>query len=109
MVRCCQGQIWSTIRAMSEPVYHQFKLRMPVDLFRRLEAAAAASNRSVSAEILHRVDRSFALGDGPDKEVHLTNAQLRALVQSVVDQVTEQLAGEPESLGRTRVKPRRKE
>lgn len=59
MVRCCQGQIWSTIRAMSEPVYHQFKLRMPVDLFRRLEAAAEHANRSVSAEILHRVDRSF--------------------------------------------------
>lgn len=61
MVRCCQGQIWSTISAMSDPAFHQFKLRLPVELFRELEAAATAANRSVSAEIVNRLDRSFAV------------------------------------------------
>ena len=59
MVHCCQGQFWSNILAMSDQAFHQFKLRLPADLFQRLEAEAAAANRSVSAEMIHRLERSF--------------------------------------------------
>lgn len=45
---------------MSDPAYHQFKLRLPVDLFQRLEAEAAAANRSVSAEMINRLESSLS-------------------------------------------------
>ncbi|RWI46384.1 MAG: Arc family DNA-binding protein [Mesorhizobium sp.] len=37
----------------------QFKFRIPAELKERLEAAATANNRAVSAEILARLDESF--------------------------------------------------
>lgn len=60
MVRCCQGQFWSNIQTMSDPTFHQFKLRLPTELFKRLEEEAGSSSRSVSAEIIHRLEGSFA-------------------------------------------------
>ena len=59
MVHCCQGQFWSNIPAMSDPTFHQFKLRLPVELFQRLEAEAARANRSVSAEMIYRLETSL--------------------------------------------------
>lgn len=100
MVHCCQGHFWSTIRAMSEPAFHQFKLRLPLALFRELEASADTANRSVSAEIVHRLEQSFAIADSPEKEIHLSRAQLNELVQSITDQVAGHLAGAPEAFGR---------
>ncbi|MBB5676406.1 Arc family DNA-binding protein [Xanthomonas arboricola] len=39
--------------------YHQFKLRMPGELMRRLEEEAQAAGRSMSAEIVWRLEQSF--------------------------------------------------
>ncbi|WP_185825423.1 Arc family DNA-binding protein [Xanthomonas sp. SI] len=39
--------------------YHQFKLRIPVDLMRRIEAQADAAGRSTSAEMIWRLEKSF--------------------------------------------------
>ncbi len=44
---------------MTDTAFHQFKLRMPLDLFRRLEGEADSSNRSVSSEIIQRLEESF--------------------------------------------------
>ncbi len=44
---------------MSEPTFHQFKLRLPSELFQQLEAEAAAANRSVSAEMIYRLESSL--------------------------------------------------
>ena len=59
MVRCCQGQFWSNIAGMADHAFHQFKLRLPSELFQQLETAAAEANRSVSAEIVTRLEASF--------------------------------------------------
>lgn len=44
---------------MDEITYHQFKLRMPAELFKRIEGEAALANRSVSAEIIYRLEGSL--------------------------------------------------
>ena len=47
----------------------QFKLRFPPELKQRLDEAAAANQRTISAEIIHRLERSFEgdrLGLGGD-------------------------------------------
>ncbi|NYF21928.1 hypothetical protein HDC36_003404 [Xanthomonas sp. JAI131] len=59
---------------MSEPLFHQFKLRLPVNLFQRLEAQAGITNRSVSAEIITRLEESFE-----KPKVTLTSDQVRDL------------------------------
>lgn len=79
----------------------QFKLRMTEELRDQIAEAAKASNRSMNAEIIARLEQSFAIADSPEKEFHLSRAQLDELVQSVTNQVAEHLASAPESLGRT--------
>lgn len=37
----------------------QFKLRLPSDLKARLDESAASANRSLTAEIVHRLQRTF--------------------------------------------------
>lgn len=90
MVHCCQGQFWSNIPSMSEPTFHQFKLRLPTELFQRLEAEAAAANRSVSAEMIYRLEASFQ--PSAAGEIRMTHEQLQDMVQSIVDDVTAALA-----------------
>ena len=43
----------------------QLKLRFAEALRRRLERAAADNNRSMNAEIIHRLEQSFQLIHGP--------------------------------------------
>ncbi|WP_427852962.1 Arc family DNA-binding protein [Stenotrophomonas acidaminiphila] len=85
---------------MSEPAFHQFKLRLPLALFRELEAAADTANRSVSAEIVHRLEQSFAIADSPEKEIHLSRQQFDSLMESMRDQIAEHLAWSPEAIER---------
>lgn len=49
----------------------QFKLRMTADLKAKIEDAAAKNNRSMNAEIVHRLERSFVTDDyaGFDSEM----------------------------------------
>lgn len=42
--------------------YHQFKLRLPVDLMQRIEAEAERAGRSLSAEIVFRLNEAYASG-----------------------------------------------
>lgn len=42
-----------------ETEYAQYKLRMPVGLKRQIDEAAEASSRSISAEIIKRLEESF--------------------------------------------------
>lgn len=50
------------VRAMStEPLF--FRLRLPEDLKAKIESAAAANNRSMNAEVLARLERSFGLDE----------------------------------------------
>lgn len=58
MVPCGQGPVWSTILGMSNQDV-QFKLRLPALLKKRLEDAAERAGRSVSAELVHRLEQSF--------------------------------------------------
>lgn len=50
-------------RAMSsEPLF--FRLRLPEDLKAQIESSAKANGRSMNAEVLSRLERSFDLDDG---------------------------------------------
>ena len=40
-----------------------FRLRLPESLKQRIEAAAAANNRSMTAEIVSRIEHSFQVAD----------------------------------------------
>lgn len=50
--------------------YRQFKLRWPDSLHQRIEADAKANSRSLSAEIIHRLEASSAAAplDNPTAE-----------------------------------------
>lgn len=51
------------LRAMTaEPLF--FRLRLPEDLKAQIEASAKANGRSMNAEVLSRLERSFDLDDG---------------------------------------------
>lgn len=89
------------MKARSQDDYVRTALRVPPDLHARLHEAAKGSGRTFNAEILSRLEQSFELGDGPDKEIHLSREQLNRIVQAVADQVAVHLAGAPEIVGRT--------
>lgn len=66
----------------------QTNIRLPADLKRRLVEAASDSNRSLSGEIAHRLDRSFAEADGGDLALRrlavlLAKAENRAAMMAV--------------------------
>lgn len=52
------------ISAMSNPDI-QFKLRLPAEIKARLEEAAEVGGRSLSAEIVYRLEQSFSHPQGP--------------------------------------------
>lgn len=55
--------IMGQLRAMTaEPLF--FRLRLPEDLKSQIEASAKANGRSMNAEVLSRLERSFDLDDG---------------------------------------------
>jgi hypothetical protein len=67
---------------MSEASFHQFKLRLPVSLFERLETEAGSTNRSVSAEIITRLEQSFE-----KPKVTLTDDQVRDLADEFMSRI----------------------
>lgn len=46
--------------------FHQFKLRLPVDLMRKVEEEAERSGRSLSAEIVFRLTEAYSPGEAAD-------------------------------------------
>lgn len=84
MVRCSQERGAYTIPVMSEYAA-QFKLRLSYELKKQLEVSAREGARSLTAEILLRLERSFE----PDMRVCMAlRAELvaaRALAHSAID------------------------
>lgn len=54
---------------MTEQQFHQFKLRLPLKLFMKLEGDAARESRSVSSEIVKRLEDSYSKTKLPDEEI----------------------------------------
>lgn len=83
---------------MSEPAFHQFKLRLPVDLFRQLEIKAAESSRSVSAEMIYRLESSLEAPKANDFQLTAGAAALLlrsrlSSVQALIAQLEGEIAG----------------
>lgn len=79
---------------MPDTTFHQFKLRMPRELFEQLEAAASRSNRSVSAEITNRLERTFTADaklDGDDRGMVLTSIDIDRMRALMHDMFSEEL------------------
>ncbi|WP_447896734.1 Arc family DNA-binding protein [Stenotrophomonas acidaminiphila] len=64
--------------------YAQFKLRFPADLQQALVVAAAESRRSISAEIIYRLQATFELGVDA---VTLDNATAERLIAALQDHI----------------------
>jgi len=70
-----------------------FRLRIPEALKAKVEAASAASQRSMTAEIISRLERSFDLDDGlteldegftdHEKRIDLLESQVQTLMEQV--------------------------
>jgi hypothetical protein len=60
-----------------------FKVRLPIELREKLDAAAVSNNRSVTAEIIHRLERTFVdegvLPDHMDVSQVMTDKHTQAL------------------------------
>jgi predicted DNA-binding protein len=65
----------------------QMKLRLPAELKARVEEAAQHAGRSLNAEIVHRLERSFV---GDDK-------MLIPLLETLADRVEKLLSGRQEA------------
>jgi hypothetical protein len=74
----------------------QVNFRMPAELKARLEAAAAASGRTLTAEVVYRLNASFQTG-GPiyTGEAPLSPDQLQQLTTFLLDAVTGTKAATP--------------
>jgi uncharacterized protein (DUF1778 family) len=66
----------------------QLNFRCPADLRDRLEGAAAISGRSLTQEVVARLQASF------DEKPTLTNAELQALLDSIDRQLMTLLGGD---------------
>lgn len=56
----------------------QFRIRLPIELKEKIEAAAKGNNRSLNAEIVFRLDASF-IDDLPDDEIISANQALEII------------------------------
>ena len=90
--------------AVNDP---HFKIRLPVDLKTRLEAAAVDNARSVTAEIVHRLQESFEverlLPEGLDAVEARAQEQTESLARmsAQLDEISRLIAaGPPGAKGR---------
>lgn len=67
----------------------QMKIRLPVDLKEQVELAAAEAGRSLNAEIVERLRRTFARSIVPEQE----RAELVALIEEALRLREQQRAG----------------
>ncbi|PJL15287.1 hypothetical protein B9Y66_09930 [Stenotrophomonas maltophilia] len=73
------------------PEYHQFKLRLPVELMRRVEEEAERSGRSLSAEIVFRLTEAYSPSD-PEEGGAVTDIAAKLVAyQKAVDQNARQV------------------
>jgi len=66
-----------------------FRLRIPETLKREIEASARENSRSITAEIVHRLEHSFLLGDADKKslvdEIEHLRTRLARLKTQIAD------------------------
>ena len=62
----------------------QLKLRFPEKLRLRIESAGERSNRSMNAEIIHRLEQSFEKDDQAAKQAALIEATATSVVQKLI-------------------------
>ncbi len=67
-----------------------FRLRIPETLKREIEASARENSRSITAEIVHRLEHSFLLSDSDKKsladEIEHLRTRLARLKAVIVDE-----------------------
>lgn len=61
-----------------------FGLRMQEDLRKQLEESAAESGRSLNAEIVHRLQASFEIGDNKTLHLHLPETATMGDVNHII-------------------------
>ncbi|MFK4442868.1 uncharacterized protein (DUF1778 family) [Caballeronia udeis] len=69
----------------------QFNLRVPADLKGRLERAAAASKRSMTAEVLARLEESFDNSAGSEKAAPIDTKTMDLFADDVAGRVVKAL------------------
>ena len=69
-----------------------FRLRLPEELHDRVRIAAAINRRSITAEVVARLQDSFAHSNSPPE------VDVRAILRDAVNESIEQLLGDPERL-----------
>jgi Arc-like DNA binding domain len=74
---------------------HQFKTRIPDDLHSRIRAAAKANNRSANAELVSRLEASFApTGETLNSTIaNLLKAHVEAEVQRRLREIASKIGG----------------
>lgn len=78
-------------RAMSKDVVSPYKMNLPADLKNRLQEAAERSGRSLSSEIITRLQASLSLAD--DNGLDFTYKALERMILEIVANGTEELEG----------------
>lgn len=65
--------------------YEQVNFRMPTELRDRLREAAEANNRSVTAELVHRLEASFSAPPSTDDAIEKLQGILWQAVEKLAD------------------------
>ena len=81
---------------MSKDTVSPYKMNLPTDLKNRLQEAADRSGRSLSSEIITRLQASVALSD--DMGLEFTEDAILMLIGNVVSEHTAPLEGRIEDL-----------
>lgn len=63
-----------------------FGVRMGPDLKTKIEESAKANGRSMNAEIIARLEASFAIESQPPKYPHATEERLREIITEIVEE-----------------------
>lgn len=90
------------MRPKSQADFVKTALRLPPELHAQLHASAKESGRTYNAEILARLEQSFAIADSPEKEIHLSRQQFDGLMEEMRKQIAEHLAWSPEAQARVK-------
>lgn len=83
---------------MNDSSVSQYKFNMPADLKNRLQEAAERSGRSLSSEIITRLQASLSLAD--DKGFDFTPEGIERMILEIVANGTEELADRVKRLER---------
>lgn len=63
-----------------------FRLRVPEELKAKVRDSAQINKRSMTAEIISRLEASFAIESQPTKYPHATEERLREIITEIVEE-----------------------